>query len=257
MTFRRLARGCLLLAVLTCVVVGDAVAQTDYSPRIRSMGTGLAGIVDDPFTDAFLNPARIGDMPGRGAWFGRLPAHSILFLYPGYRDHYFYGISLFPPEGYPAGFDRDLYDSYSPYTIGLVTPVSRDLKLSLAGEIAVDGTNSLEEEADIGFRYPPSAENFSGEQDTYGFDRGLYHGVFDAALGSGSPESDGMRWGVRGAVLYDRSRYQSVRTSSTVRAEIGSEDLTLRYTYDSRQIEFERMSASLSLQSSPPHAALA
>ena len=246
MTFRRLVRGCLLLAVLTCVVGGNAVAQTDYSPRIRSMGTGLAGIVDDPFTDAFLNPARVGDMPGRGAWFGRLPSHFIRFLYPGIRNDHFWGALVFPAEGPPSEVDWELYVSFEPYSLGLFVPVSRDLKLSVAGEISVYGRNDLDETANLGFRYPPSIADLRGEQSARGYDSGQYHGLVDVALGSGSPDSDGLRWGVRAAAGYDRSRNQSVRTTSAVNAEPGSEDLTLYYTYRRDHGDFERSTVELS-----------
>lgn len=246
MTVRQILPSCLLLTALVCAAPGGAGAQTDYSPRIRSMGTGLAGIVADPYTDAFLNPARVGDMPGRGAWFGRLPAHALNFIYPGLLNGRYYGLSLFPQEGFPTSVDYDLYVSFTPYSIGLVTPLSRDLKLSLAGEISVDGYNFLEDEAAVGFTYPPSLTDVSGVQDADGRDRGIYHGVFDAALGSGSPDSEGLRWGARAAVGYDRTRYQSVRTTSTLRAEIGSEDLALLYTYNSRNTELERLTATFS-----------
>jgi hypothetical protein len=242
MTFRRLARGCLLLAVLTCVV-GDGVAQTDYSPRIRSLGTAFAGIVDDPFTDAFLNPARVGDMPGRGAWFGRLPSRSVNVLYPreGYR--HFYGLSVLPPEDDPTWYGW----SYSPYSLGFVTPVSSKLKLSLAGDLYVSGSNDLYDYTDAGFRYPPSIDDVVVEKEVRGGDGGTYHGLFDAALGSGSPDDDELRWGARATLRYDRSRSQSVRTRSTLRAEMGSEDVTLDYDYNSDSSDVERLSMALSI----------
>jgi hypothetical protein len=242
MTVRRFARIYVVVTALVCVAGGAAYAQTDYSPRIRSLGTGFAGIVDDPFTDAFLNPARVGDMPGRGAWFGRLPGRSIRFLYPTQSPIYFMGTSLMPPAGPP----RNNGWSYEPYSLGLFTPVSSNLKLSLTGELYVRGSNYLDENTNVGLRYPPSIDVLSGDMEVRGGDGGTYHGVFDAALGSGSPESDGLRWGARATVNYDRSRNQSVRTSSRVRADTGGEDVSLYYNYSSSNSDTERLAVVLS-----------
>jgi len=49
----------LLLAALTT----DAIALDVTSYRILSMGNNLRGIVDDPYTDVMMNPARLVNMP--------------------------------------------------------------------------------------------------------------------------------------------------------------------------------------------------
>lgn len=62
-----------LLALM--VLFETAGAQTGYSLRISTFSTHLAGIVDDPLTDAYLNPARLSrfeHMQVYGAWLPRI-----------------------------------------------------------------------------------------------------------------------------------------------------------------------------------------
>lgn len=247
MTGTRFERLASVVAALVLFAAATASAQTDYSPRIRSLGTGLAGIVDDPFTDAFLNPARVGDLEGRGFYAGRLPQRSLSILHPKNVGLNRWGINVLPTEGYPEAAAWPWYTSYAPYAIGLVTPISSSWKMSLSGEVAVNGYNDLSESEEVQLASAPSLDELLARDGIRANDRSLYHGVIDLAVGTGSVESQKRRYGFRGTVAYDRSTTADVDTDASVRSEVdGGENQSLYYRYSREKGEFERVSGAVS-----------
>ena len=121
-----------------------ASAQTSYSLRIYSLGESFAGLIDDPQSDAFLNPARVGDLRDRQLYMAKLPAGSTTFYYPDNYGSMSYAYSSLPPEAPPGEIDYKWPETYTPYTLGFVTPVTETVKLSLSLEAAAKGDDDLE-----------------------------------------------------------------------------------------------------------------
>jgi hypothetical protein len=249
MTGKRPARAVTVLAALVAVAAGDAAAQTDYSPRIRSLGTSLAFIVEDPYTDAFLNPARVGDLEGRGFYAGRLRARSPNFLHPGeVRSIYSGLLDVFPPEGYPqSGSSWPWNLDYTPYSIGLVTQLSAGWKMSVAGELEISGSNQIRDDAILRLRNPPMPDELRMDEDVWADDNSSYNGLLDVAVGTGGPQTPGWRYGLRGTFAYNRSRNANVRTDVYVTGETdGGGNRELSYRYDRDQGDFERLRGAVS-----------
>jgi hypothetical protein len=239
----------LLLAVAALAVSATAsYAQTDYSLRIRALGASFAGVVDDPFTDAFLNPARVGDLGGRQVYAARFPDRSLGFYYPDNA-----GISsisyLLSPEGAPGSRGFASPGTYTPYTIGFVTPVTGSATLSLALEMTANGYDDVSRNDEFRIdSYTNGDERVRTYSQPRGSEQSLYHVVADAALGTGKPDSPGSRLGVRFRFTWD----QWERGSSYVYATYYSilpalEEVEMDYDYTGRQGEFETTGGELSV----------
>jgi hypothetical protein len=236
-----------VLAVVACCWGAPASAQTDYSIRMRTLGVGLSGIVDDPFNDAFLNPARVADLGGRQFYAGRLPQRQQAFIYPDYPRGFSW--SVFPPELVP-GDPRSLAGNkyYSPYTLGFVTPMGGGWTSSIALETAVKGTERLDASGDLDIDFNPAPSDFNVDQGANGDEDKYYHFVFDAAFGTGRPESEGRRFGVRATVVYDRVSDGWVDTSTDVGpGGVDMTELEMSSRYDRHGGEAEELDAAVTL----------
>lgn len=186
------------IAFAVSAIGPEAIAQTGYSLRIRTLGTPFAGIIDDPFTDAYLNPARVGDLGGRQVYVGQLPGSNVAFLFPG-RASVWDLRRVFPPERLPGtgpGW------GYAPYTAGFVSPVGRTLTSSFALEAAAEGSERLDDGSTLWVDVNPPMDA-SSTRDVGGSESSRYHALLDGAVGTGFPETSGGRFGVRATVSYD------------------------------------------------------
>jgi hypothetical protein len=235
------------VAVAVCCLGAVASAQTDYSLRMRTLGLGLSGIVDDPFNDAFLNPARVADLGGRQFYAGRLPQRGFSFVYPDYTR--WTERSVFPPERVPGDpYNLAGNKSYTPYTLGFVTPLGGSLTSSIALEAAVRGDERLDVNQDLDVVFDPAPSDFHVDQGANADEDKYYHFVFDAAFGTGSPESEDRRFGVRATVFYDRVSDRYINTSTDVEPD-GSDltELEMRSRYERRGGEVEELDAAVTL----------
>jgi len=221
-------------------------AQTDYSLRIRGLGVGFAGLVDDPFTDAFLNPARVGDLGRRHVYAARFPDRSLRFYYPDNNDSGSRGY-LLSPEDEPGSMGYGWPGSYAPYTIGFVTPAGGSATLSLALEAAVKGYDDVTRSDE--FRI----DTYSGDERTRtysrprGYQQDLYHVVADVALGTGTPGSQGNRLGARLRFAWERwERGNTSGETSFYSVLPALEEVEMSYGYAGEQGEFETVGGELS-----------
>jgi len=193
-----------ILAVMTAFAVSaigpEAIAQTGYSLRIRTLGTPFAGIIDDPFTDAYLNPARVGDLGGRQVYVGQLPNPGVSVIFPNKSGRYS-SDGVFPPEEPPA-LPPNYVSGAEPYTAGLVAPLGAKLTSSFALEASADGADRLDDDGEVYVEVGPRLEMRS-VRDVSGTEGSHYHALIDGAVGTGTPETNGGRYGVRATVVYN------------------------------------------------------
>jgi hypothetical protein len=244
---RSLALVLSLAAVAVSVVATAPRAQTDYSLRVRGLGVSFAGLVDDPFTDAFLNPARVGDLLGRHVYAARFPDRSVGFYYPdndgsGSRGY------LFPPEDEPGSMEYGWPRVYTPYTIGFVTPVTGSATLSLALEAAVNGYDNVTRRDEFNTYSYGGGDQTRTVSRPYGSQRNLYHVVADVALGTGTSESTGTRLGARIRFAWERWKRGEVRGETRFYSILPAlEEIEMDYSYNAEQGEFETAGGELSV----------
>lgn len=235
----------LLVAAAVGVSTTASHAQTDYSLRIRGLGVSFAGLLDDPFTDAFLNPARVGDLGKRHVYAARFPDRSLRFHYP---DNDPYGGDLLSPEDEPGSMNYGWPRAYTPYTIGVVTPVSGSATLSLALEAAVEGYDNVSRRDEFTIDNYSGGERVSTYSRPQGSQQSLYYAVADAALGTGNSESPGTRLGVRLRFTWERWKRGDVRGDTRFYSVLPElEEVELHYTYFAEQGEFETAGGELSV----------
>jgi hypothetical protein len=226
-----------LIALIVCVA-SDAAAQTDYSLRMRTLGLGLSGIVDDPYNDAFLNPARVGDLSARRLYAARLPDRVLSTVLPD-QIYYYEDEGVFPPEQ-PPGDPYELRRSYTPYMVGFVSPLGSSLTGSFTAEIAVKGDDYLVDDNQLWVDASPGYENFEYDDVANGREERFSHAVFDMAFGTGDPESEKRRFGMRLTAGYDKiddGRFQSRLSIDPPYADISQ--IVARYRYERASAEFE------------------
>jgi hypothetical protein len=251
-TERRWALQAGFAGVLLVLIIGrpdvTPFAQTSESMRIRSMGDSFAGIVDDPHTDAYLNPARVGDLRNRQIYMARLPNESLIFYYPdngGVASSVSY---ILPPETVPGISGYGWYRSFTPYTVGLITPVSGSAKLSVAVDVAADGYDDLTNSDELRVVTYTGADESYIDRYTYGNEHSLYHVVADAAIGTGGPESTSPRFGIRLRVEYNQTQHGRARVDQQLNTGYpASTEITYDYSYDRDRGEYEDTRAELSL----------
>jgi hypothetical protein len=244
----------LLSAVLraVCVILflagpaGVAYGQTDYSLRMRALGTDLSGIVDDPISDAFRNPARVGGMSGTQVYAGQLPGRAFSFVFPELRSYWYAPIPEERIELYDYSWNYVRSQSYTPLSFSVLTRLPGSMPFSATVEVAASGRNRMEETVYLSPDGVPIFEDL--EEIGYGPSNrnDFYHVLVDLAL-SGSPPQDNSRsTGLRVTVSYDN--YEWADAWSTYEIETDVEDLTeLVSDLDSRLQEkkYDETDASL------------
>ncbi|MDH3198921.1 MAG: hypothetical protein OEO21_11850 [Candidatus Krumholzibacteria bacterium] len=119
---------------------GEAAAQTDVSLRLRAMSVYLAGLADDPLTDAFLNPARVEATASRTALHvAVMPNRTAQWSYPGMS---YWDLTSVPRES-SSGMPR--LATYTPYTFGLFGPVG-GAHATATFEAGVDDDDALRQD---------------------------------------------------------------------------------------------------------------
>lgn len=251
-TIRRLTFPLLLFSALVVFIVaipeGAPFAQTSNSLRIRSIGDSFAGIIEDPHTDAYLNPACVGDLRDRQIYVARLPNTSLKFDYPDNAGVSSYWSAVLPPEMVPGDGRYEWPQSFTAYTLGFVTPLTGSTKLSLSLDAAADGYDDLSSSDQFQvYTSSHGGSDFRATSSTYGREQNLYHFVADAAVGTGDPASEGTRAGVRVRVGYDQMQFGRVRVDDRVEARYPDiNELINYYDYDRDRGDYERTSAQLS-----------
>jgi hypothetical protein len=239
----------LLIIVILAVFVAPSIAeaQTDYSLRIRSLGSSFAGLVDDPFTDAYLNPARVGDLGSRHLYFARFPSRTFSFYYPDVDEWRYRRNYLLPQEVVPGDLNYRWMRSYTPYTIGFVSPVSGATTISIAVEAAVSGYDDGRRSDDFRIYNYSGNDRVTGETSARGDERNVYHFVADVGLGTGNASSEGTRWGTRLRAAYTRTKQGEMQVTNYYHTGFpNTDEVEYEYGYSQNQGEFERTDAQLS-----------
>lgn len=139
-----LASFCALVALMIAGP-GFSFAQTSPSARIQGLGPDYAGVVDDPVTDAALNPARVGAFDGAQVYAGRVVRSFEIFTFPVWQAYY---SPMLQPEGYdyrPRFLDVDYpLTSVRPLAFTVFAPVGDGMEASLTVDAGVYGSERLE-----------------------------------------------------------------------------------------------------------------
>ncbi|NIM20615.1 MAG: hypothetical protein GTO51_10365 [Candidatus Latescibacteria bacterium] len=147
-----------ILSLILLLACGTASAQTDYSLRIRSLSEHLAGLVDDPLTDVFLNPARLGAFERFELYGTRLPGKSIEFPFRIPSSAYFHD-ELQESYSLSTGYEPIVLSSFIP---------GNERALSIGVEVDWEGYD----QADRQFRYRPETDPVDGiERSSYAWER--------------------------------------------------------------------------------------
>jgi hypothetical protein len=209
---------------------GAAAAQTDVSLRLRAMSVHLAGLADDPLTDAFLNPARVEVAASRTAFHvAVMPNRTAQWSYPGTSR---WELSSVPRET-STGMPR--LAAYTPYTFGLFGPVG-GAHATATFEVGVDDDDRLRQDWSLDVNETSVRTHESIRGDSYD----QLHLLADAAAAwdGGS--------GVRLTVARDRERPGVVETgtNTTIWTAAGGE---AEERYDFRREMTERDALDLDL----------
>jgi hypothetical protein len=216
---------CSLCALVALMAAPEfSYAQTAPSARIEGLGPDYAGVVDDPVTDAALNPARVGAFDGAQVYAGRVGRRFEVFEFPEWQAYY---AATLQPEAYgylPRFLDADHpLTLVKPLAFTVFTPVGDGMEASFSVDAGVYGSERL----DGSTRVNPTSSFSNGGYRSYadgGIDQTDFdEAVVDAALStSRSPEARAL--GFR--VTLKRKKYDSSYTNRHTTTDWPRDDVT-------------------------------
>ncbi|MFH1754535.1 MAG: hypothetical protein ABIA59_02420 [Candidatus Latescibacterota bacterium] len=229
------------LVMLCLFLMGTAEAQTDYSLRVLSLSPHLAAIVDDPLTDIYLNPARLGLFDralASGVW---LPRKTIRIPFPmvsNYRD-----MKFGPIEDDMRSFD------YAPLAFSYIRPHSEGIMFAAGMQITAAGDN-------YGYASPSYDLDEWGTQQTLGqrvngYERGdeTTHLLLDLAAASRSEKSVGLRL----TASHTSYRYNRVNSWSTITIDLNNmADMSIYEDFAYEFIKYEETDVGFSIGTCRP-----
>lgn len=200
---------CALVALMFAPEV--SLAQTAPSARIQGLGPDYAGIVDDPVTDAALNPARVGAFDGGQVYAGRVVRRFEIFSFPGWQAYY---SPTLQPEAYgyrPRFLDADYpLTLVKPIAFTAFTPVGDGMEASFSVDAGVYGTERLEGGSNVSPTSGFSNGGFRSRSDASAAQTDFDEAIVDAAL-STSRSPDAPALGFR--VTLRRKKYDGSSTN--------------------------------------------
>jgi hypothetical protein len=206
----------LLLGLL--LLSETAWAQTDYSLRMWSLSSHLSGIIDDPLTDAYLNPARLGRfdrMQAYGVW---LPEKNVMSPFPlsTTRD-----LEFGPSETY------DLDYEYTPLAFSVIKTIGDDKMFSAGMRASITGKDITQSHPS--YDLTEWGTRHTLEQRNSGGDRGdeTTHLLFDLAA-SGKGER---AYGLRLTILHNAYRRNDLNSNSSITIDLSNMTDTSIYDY--------------------------
>jgi hypothetical protein len=218
---------------------GESIAQTDYSFRIRSMGTSFAGIVDDYLSDVYLNPARAGDIDGTmlyGTW---LPSRSLTSSYP-YQSNFFYSTGVVPREVTLVS------TSTAPLAVSYLDSRRSGSAFLIAAEAYVSGSDRTDSRPST--RFLNSSVESVEDNDFRSSD--VMHARVDVVMGQKGTKSP---FGVRISGTYDHNRPGSADYRNTTNVSLTAPGEVSRRTeafFQSADFEQMRLTASAGIHRS-------
>jgi len=211
-----------LLALLLLPETADA--QTDYSLRIRSLSTHLSGIVDDPLTDAYLNPARLVRFNGTHLYGVRLPSITLSRPFPVSVTN---DLRFGPLEESTADF------SFEPLAFSIIHSFPESMVLSAAVQLSVSGReiSGAFPTYDLnGWNQQSLEQRLSVRDQT---DDGLYL-LFDFAAATKGRKSLGLR------LTGSHASYRDHRLNSTSYYSVYLENMTDTELYETYYRDFDK-----------------
>jgi hypothetical protein len=189
---------------------------------MRALGTVLSGIVDDSISDAYRNPARIGDVSGVNTklYAGLQPDRALSLAFPEFQSDFYDPV---PTEGfylYSYTSDFLIARNYRPLSFSLFTRLRDKLPLSATVEIAVSGDDDLDDNSYVRPDHFPIIEDIEGREldRTHGQD--LYHAQVDLALSGSTPRENSRSTGVRMTARYDTYEWYDTFSRNWIEAQI-------------------------------------
>jgi hypothetical protein len=231
-----------------------AHGQTDYSMRMQALGIPLSGIIDDPISDAYRNPARVGGLEGTQVYIGIFPSRRLILPFPKHSlDQWWSRPQVLPQEN----INLDTYQGtiaegrwYYPLSFSCFAPVLGDLPLSATLEVYVSGEDDLGayDEATLRSAGLPEFEYVEYRTRVDPNHSNFTHALLDLALAGATPAPDSRSSGLRLTARYDAYDYAGANEDRRVRTgPFGLSELVSDYNYSVGEMKYEEMETSLSL----------
>jgi hypothetical protein len=191
-----------IVALAVALLAGPVHAQLGVSARLEGMSPDLAGVVDDPLTDAAFNPARLGAFEQTQVYAGRLQRTNWILQFPGWGAYYPY-TSILLAEAVPQSVVREDYPltSAQPATMTWFAPVGADMTASFTADVASYGNDDARAATSFQPTTYPVDDGFTSETGARGSQTEFNDFRIDAALSS-ARGPDARAWGVRVTLEY-------------------------------------------------------
>ncbi len=208
----------LTILLLLTVCAGSAAGQTDYSLRLRSLGVDLAGLVADPISDAYLNPARLAVFEKTELYAARHPGRTIEADFPVFYDiRYMNSID----ESYIISSGSD------PLVFNLILPAGGKTVLSFGAWLDVNGDDDMD--SDTYYEVPDRYHsNLIGWGDSsWENTADAKHLLFDAA----AVRTGDTSLGIRLTAKYDLYNHGYLRMNNDNHMDIATQSEISTYQY--------------------------
>jgi hypothetical protein len=219
----------LTVLILLTLFAAPAAGQNDYSLRLRSLGVDLAGLVTDPYSDAYLNPARLAVFENKEIYAAKHPGRTLYADFPVFSSYYFHnGIQE----------SSTISTSSNPLVFNVLLPAGRSLVLSFGAQLDINGDDDIDSNSlyeipggynnDLIFWGSNSTERTTDEK----------HLVFDAAAVRPGDTSLGIRLTAR----YDLDNFGYFRVINENRMDFATQSELS--TYQDNDVENPNLEVS-------------